>query len=221
MKNLSRRTFLEKVGVAVGASALAATIPSFTNTNVYEGRKLNIALCGLGRYAGYLAEGLQESKYCKLAGIVTGTPAKAEKWQKQYNILEKIIYNYQNFDEIVNNKEVEESITWQLVFPSGAVCTSTSAYNCGIDRFFATADDGFFELKPAVSYGPFKGRTSKSELNFPDINQQATQCDEIGKVLLDNKQLPSHITGEEGLKDMKVLEAIYKAANTGKKVSII
>ena len=370
MKNLSRRTFLEKVGVAVGASALAATIPSFTNTNVYEGRKLNIALCGLGRYAGYLAEGLQESKYCKLAGIVTGTPAKAEKWQKQYNILEKNIYNYQNFDEIVNNNdidlvyvvlpnalhkeyviraakankhvivekpmavtakdcqemidackkadvqlamgyrlhfepyhielkrlgqekvfgqvrlievslgyklgaenpkdwhyvkalsdggslmnlgvycvqasryvlgeepisvtaqfmpvtnkslfsEVEESITWQLVFPSGAVCTSTSAYNCGIDRFFATADDGFFELNPAVSYGPFKGRTSKSELNFPDINQQATQCDEIGKVLLDNKQLPSHITGEEGLKDMKVLEAIYKAANTGKKVSII
>ena len=370
MKNLSRRTFLEKVGVGVGASALAATIPSFTNTNVYEGRKLNIALCGLGRYAGYLAEGLQESKYCKLAGIVTGTPAKAEKWQKQYNILEKNIYNYQNFDEIVNNNdidlvyvvlpnalhkeyviraakankhvivekpmavtakdcqemidackkagvqlamgyrlhfepyhielkrlgqekvfgqvrlievslgyklgaenpkdwhyvkalsdggslmnlgvycvqasryvlgeepisvtaqfmpvtnkslfsEVEESITWQLVFPSGAVCTSTSAYNCGIDRFFATADDGFFELKPAVSYGPFKGRTSKSELNFPDINQQATQCDEIGKVLLDNKQLPSHITGEEGLKDMKVLEAIYKAANTGKKVSII
>ena len=72
-----------------------------------------------------------------------------------------------------------------------------------------------------MSYGPFKGRTSKSELNFPDINQQATQCDEIGKVLLDNKQLPSHITGEEGLKDMKVLEAIYKAANTGKKVSII
>ena len=111
MKNLSRRTFLEKVGVGVGASALAATIPSFTNTNVYEGRKLNIALCGLGRYAGYLAEGLQESKYCKLAGIVTGTPAKAEKWQKQYNILEKNIYNYQNFDEIVNNKEVEESIT--------------------------------------------------------------------------------------------------------------
>jgi hypothetical protein len=33
-------------------------------------------------------------------------------------------------------------------------------------------------------------------LNFPVINQQAVQCDEIAKILLDNKQLPSHITGE-------------------------
>ena len=86
MKNLSRRTFLEKVGVSVGVSTLAATLPAFKNTEIYEGKKLNIALCGLGRYAGYLAEGLQESKYCQLAGIITGTPAKADKWQKQYNI---------------------------------------------------------------------------------------------------------------------------------------
>ncbi len=117
--------------------------------------------------------------------------------------------------------EVEESITWQLVFPSGAVCTSTSSYNCYMDRFFASADEGFFEMSPAISYGPFKGRTSKGELNFPTINQQTTQLDEIGKLLLENKQLPDHISGEEGLKDMKIIEAIYKAAGRGKRVSIV
>jgi predicted dehydrogenase len=128
------------------------------------------------------------------------------------------------FAPVTNQKlfsEVEESITWQLDFPGGAVCTSTSSYNCNIDRFFASADEGFFELSPAVSYGPFQGRTSKGELNFPTINQQATQLDEIGKVLLVNEQLPGHITGEEGLKDMKILQAIYKAAGTDKKVSLI
>jgi predicted dehydrogenase len=115
-------------------------------------------------------------------------------------------------------KEVEESITWQLDFPSGAVSNSTSAYNCGIDRFYASADEGFFELSPAISYGPFKGRTSKGEMNFPVTNQQAVQCDEIAKVLLENKPLPSHITGEEGWKDMKILQAIYESARSNKKV---
>ena len=41
--------------------------------------------------------------------------------------------------------------------------------------------------------------------------------DGIGKVILDNQKLSSHITGEEGMKDMKVIETIYQAARIGKK----
>ena len=116
--------------------------------------------------------------------------------------------------------EVEASISWQLEFPSGAFGNNTSTYNCGIDRFFASADEGTFELSPGISYGPFKGKTSKGELDFPVINQQAAQCDGIAKMLLDNKQLPDHITGEEGFKDVRIMEAIYEAARTGKKISL-
>jgi predicted dehydrogenase len=81
-------------------------------------------------------------------------------------------------------KEVEASITWQLAFPSGAYANCGSTYNCGVDRLYASADNGSFELSPAISYGPFRGKTSKGELNFPVTNQQAVQCDEIAKVLL-------------------------------------
>ena len=42
----------------------------------------------------------------------------------------------------------------------------------------------------------------------------------LGKVILDKQKLPSHITGEEGMKDMKVIEAIYRAARTGKRVLV-
>lgn len=73
----------------------------------YDGKKLNVALCGLGRYAGYLADGLEVSKYCRLAGIVTGTALKAETWKSKYNIPQKNIYNYQNFDEIIRNKDID------------------------------------------------------------------------------------------------------------------
>ena len=44
--------------------------------------------------------------------------------------------------------------------------------------------------------------------------------DGIGKVLLEGKPLPSHITGEEGLKDIKSMNAIYKAAETGQKIML-
>src|SRR5208337_2923389 len=112
MENLSRRLFIEKLGLGVGSTAIVASVPSFfnvgkANTKVYDGKKLNVALCGLGNYAALLADGLVVSQYCQLAGIVTGHPAKAEKWQKKYDIPQKNIYNYQNFDEISNNKDID------------------------------------------------------------------------------------------------------------------
>jgi len=110
MKKLSRRHFLQSASTAISGGVIAAALPAFTtieNKNKYEGKKLNIALVGLGRYAGYLAEGLQEAQYCRLAGIVTGTPSKAVDWKKRYNIPEGNIYNYQNFDGIKNNKDID------------------------------------------------------------------------------------------------------------------
>ncbi len=38
--------------------------------------------------------------------------------------------------------------------------------------------------------------------------------------LLENKPLPAHISGEEGRKDLRVLDGIYKAAKSGGKVAL-
>jgi len=107
-----------------------------------------------------------------------------------------------------------------MQFPSGAICTSTTTCAAGIDRLYASAEKGHFELSPAISYGPFKGRSTNGEMDFPQINQQAAQMDAISKLLLDNQPIPDHIGGLEGWKDMKVIEAVYKAARTQTKVSI-
>ncbi|WP_342644735.1 Gfo/Idh/MocA family oxidoreductase [Mucilaginibacter sp. CSA2-8R] len=384
MQDLSRRIFLEKLGLGAGTAVLASALPypllaATPEAPLPADRKLNVALCGLGNYASALADGLQASLYCRLAGVVTGHPEKAREWKQKYNLPDKNIYNYQNFDTIAANKdidlvyvvlpnalhkeytvraaragkhiicekpmatsvqdcremiaacqkagvqlaigyrlhyepthleikrlgqqkvfgqvrmidaglgyqtydikeitnpphintatewrlnkalsgggplmdlgiyciqaaryimgqepvsvtgqygpvvnkarfkEVEESITWQMNFPGGAVanCTTSCGYN--IDRLFASADEGYFELSPALSYGPFKGKTSKGVIDFPVINQQAKQLDEIGKLILQNQPLPSHITGAEGLKDVKIIEAIYQSAQTQKKVMV-
>ncbi len=71
-------------------------------------QRLGVALVGLGYYStDLLAPALQLTEHCHLAGIVTGTPSKAELWKKKYNIPEKNIYNYNNFDSLANNPDID------------------------------------------------------------------------------------------------------------------
>src|SRR3989337_2853955 len=102
----SRRDVIKTLALGSAAALfsphtlLAATAPQKT--------RLGVALVGLGYYStDLLAPALQQTKNCYLAGIVTGTPSKAETWKQKYNIPDKNIYNYQNFDEIANNDDID------------------------------------------------------------------------------------------------------------------
>jgi predicted dehydrogenase len=75
-------------------------------------------------------------------------------------------------------------------------------------------------LHPATNYGPIEGRTNKGELNQSATVHQAVQMDEMAAIIFDNKKPVVPIDGYEALKDLKVIEAIYEAARTGKKVAI-
>jgi predicted dehydrogenase len=102
----SRRDFIRTGSLGAGALVLGSALSSLACTKA--DKRLGIALVGLGGYSGgQLAPALQHTKNCYLAGIVTGTPAKAEDWSKKYNIPQKNIYNYQNFDDIANNKDID------------------------------------------------------------------------------------------------------------------
>lgn len=111
----TRRTFLRQLstgaaawvaGSALGACAKAADAP--VSAPPSGGRKLGVALVGLGSYAtNQLAPGLRVAKNCRLAGIVTGTPAKAEKWARQYDLPARSIYNYETMGQIADNPDID------------------------------------------------------------------------------------------------------------------
>jgi len=62
----------------------------------------------LGGYStDQLGPALKETKLCELKGIVTGSPDKAQKWKKKYAIDDKNIYDYKNFDTIINNPNID------------------------------------------------------------------------------------------------------------------
>lgn len=106
MNTISRRRAIKTI--AAGGGILLLSPRTIFSTPRATKDKLGVALVGLGYYStDLLAPALQQTKHCYLAGIVTGTPAKAQAWQKKYNIPDKNIYNYQNFDSIANNPDID------------------------------------------------------------------------------------------------------------------
>ncbi len=110
MEKIRRREFNRIIGRGLGAAALLTSAPwvgamCTRNTNK---ESLGIALVGLGSYSTYqLAPALSQTKFCHLAGIVTGTPSKERRWASQYNIPSNSIYNYENFDNIADNDSID------------------------------------------------------------------------------------------------------------------
>jgi len=113
--NNSRRKFLYNLGLAgLSIPLISATSncndeqSKKTSMKKNNNGKLGIALVGLGGYAaGQLAPALLQTEHCYLAGIVTGTPSKIPIWKEKYNIPDKNIYSYDNYDSIKDNPDID------------------------------------------------------------------------------------------------------------------
>jgi predicted dehydrogenase len=368
----SRREFLQKI--TAGALALPF-IPVYGNATAsplsgqtYQGPLLRVAIMGLGSYANRVAEAMVSCSKAKITGVISGTPSKIKDWQSKYAIPEKNCYNYENFDGIKDNPDIDavyiitpnalhhpqclrvaragkhvicekpmainaalakemvdackkanvklligyrmhfeaktleiirmrnegefgkvlffeglsgfrignpnqwrldkklsgggammdigiysvngarymvgeepvwvtaqetktdpqkfkegidETIMFQFGFPSGATASCLSTYSMNyLDRFFLNGEKGYGMLQPATGYGPIQGRTNKGELTHPHITHQTTQMDEMADIILQNKKPVVPVDGEEGWKDMKIIDAIFEAVKTGKKISL-
>jgi len=368
----SRRDFIEKLTAPFLAIPFLRNDEQNDNSEIkhqnFEGPILRVAIMGLGSYGSRVAEAMKDCTKAKLTGVISGTPSKIQTWQSKYNIPEKNCYNYENFDAIKDNPDidavyiitpnalhkdhairvakagkhvicekpmalnakegeqmiaackkagvkllvgyrmhfepktlevirmrkdgelgkvmffqglagfrigdptqwrlnkqlagggsmmdigiyavngarymvgeepawvtaqetktdkikfkegVDETITFQLGFPGGATasCLSTYAMN-GLDKFYLNCEKGFAEMQPSTGYGPIKGRTNKGELTQEHRTHQTVQMEEMADIILNNKQPVVPVNGEEGLKDLKIIDAIYTAIKTGKKQSL-
>jgi predicted dehydrogenase len=366
----TRRKFLQTVGAPLLALPLldAKTRDALIGGGAYQGPVLRVAIMGLGNYGNIVATAMQGSARAKLVGVISGTPSKVTAWQSKYNIPAKNCYNYQNFDAIKDNPDidavyiitpnalhkeqalrvakagkhvicekpmsinardakdmvdackaanvklligyrmhfeattleiirrrkadefgkikffqglsgfkigdptqwrlnkqlsgggsmmdigiysvngarymvgeepvwvtaqetktdpvkfkdgVDETITFQLGFPSGVIASCLSTYAISyLDKFFLDGEKGFAEMQPAHGYGPIKATTKAGDITQPHVVHQMKQMDEMAAIIFENKQPVVPVDGEEGLKDMKIIDAIYEAIKTGKKVKL-
>ncbi|WP_192350683.1 Gfo/Idh/MocA family protein [Algoriphagus sp. Y33] len=106
MNVITRRTTLKSIALGAGASLISPF--SVLASSKLRKDKLGVALVGLGYYStDLLAPALEKTENCYLAGIVTGTPSKAAVWKTKYKIPQENIYNYDTFDSIAENPNID------------------------------------------------------------------------------------------------------------------
>jgi glucose-fructose oxidoreductase len=115
--------------------------------------------------------------------------------------------------------EVEETIDFNLEFPDGAVLNAVTSFNHSSDTFRAEGDKGWIDFQThAFGYQVGDVVTSRGPLNYPHPYQQALQMDDFADCIMNNRE--SRVPGEMGLRDIKIIKAVYQAAATGKRVKV-
>lgn len=121
-------------------------------------------------------------------------------------------------------KNVEDRIDWQMRFPSGLIANCVSSYSSHHNAFRVTGEKGWVGMEPATSYQGHEmwthaaGKRERVTLPPPAKNQFVAQLDHLAEVAL--KGIPLRASGEEGLRDMRLIEAIYQSARERRAIKL-
>jgi predicted dehydrogenase len=115
-------------------------------------------------------------------------------------------------------KQVEGSLEWEMLFPSGYSSKCYTSYEDKADYLSAIAENGTFEISPAFSYSGIQGKTPEGSMNLIAVNQQALQMDDFALCVKQDKA--TKVPGELGMRDVYLIRKIYEAAETGKPVML-
>jgi len=120
-------------------------------------------------------------------------------------------------------REVEETVMFQLRFPSGVIANCSSSYGySGQARFRAVTTEGWFELEPAMHYTGLRMHVNRGnkleEVVLPQKDHFASEMDHMSDCVMSNKDPLT--PGEEGLRDIKLISSIYEAAKGSRTVRL-
>ncbi|HEY0513651.1 MAG TPA: Gfo/Idh/MocA family oxidoreductase [Thermoanaerobaculia bacterium] len=124
-------------------------------------------------------------------------------------------------------KEVEETMVFELRFPSGVLASCTCGYgNHRLQRYAVAGSLGWAELNPAFAYRGLRLRTARAEgkmervteeqLNQP--NQFSREIDHFSQCVTEDRR--PHTPGEEGLADLRIIEQLYASAQAGHPIAL-
>jgi predicted dehydrogenase len=120
-------------------------------------------------------------------------------------------------------REVEETVNFQLRFPSGILANCTSSYGYAPQSHYrVVGTEGCLELDPATWYRGLRMKvqrgTTIEERDLPVVDHFAVEMDHMSECAMQNKEPLT--PGEEGQRDIKLIMAAYEAAKTGKTVKV-
>ncbi len=115
--------------------------------------------------------------------------------------------------------QVEQSIEWTMTMPSGILSSNGCSYgSTGPSILSINGEQGYLQFLPAYNYDGLRmfGMVNRKPVDISSpgkIPYQFTiEADYFADCIRNNRQPKT--AGEEGLKDMLAIEAIYRAAGT-------
>ncbi|WP_158917959.1 Gfo/Idh/MocA family protein [Caulobacter sp. S45] len=122
--------------------------------------------------------------------------------------------------------EVEDMMQWTLDFPSGAIGQCMSMYSAAQNHILLMGDKGRIELEPATRYDGnhmWIGKDGREQEIVapppgPGKTMFAGQLDHMAQCVLTGSE--PIVSGEEGLRDMRIIDAIYRSAREGRTVGL-
>jgi len=121
-------------------------------------------------------------------------------------------------------RNVEDQIDFQLKFPSGTVANCVSSYSTGHNAFRVTGEKGWIGMEPATPYDGHQlwvrenRKTEQRVLPPAARSQWVGQLDHLAECVASGRE--PIVAGEEGLKDMRLIEAIYRSAREGRAIAM-
>ena len=109
---------------------------------------------------------------------------------------------------------VDETTTFQLEFPGNIVANCLTTFAANVNYLTINAHKGEYGLRPFSEYDGLHGFLPNGQnFDFPAMNQQAAQLDAMCLSIMENR--PSLTTGEEGLRDMIIIDAMRESVRKG------
>ncbi|MEM9985250.1 MAG: Gfo/Idh/MocA family oxidoreductase [Bacteroidota bacterium] len=110
--------------------------------------------------------------------------------------------------------EVDETTLFDLQFANGTIAQCASSFAMSMDYLRVTYEKGWAKLDPFSKYEKVGGTCSDGTSLRPWAgNQQVRQMDAEARAILAGR--PPLVSGQEGLKDIQILEAIHQSASLG------
>ena len=122
-------------------------------------------------------------------------------------------------------REVEDMIEFQLEFPSGVIGSCMSMYSANQNHILLVGDKGRIDMEPGTRYDGNKLWVGQDRSNpvtpppGPGATQWAGQLDHLSLCILNNKE--PIVAGEEGLRDIRIIEAVYRSAREQKRIALV
>ncbi|MFQ3588632.1 MAG: Gfo/Idh/MocA family oxidoreductase [Fimbriimonadaceae bacterium] len=116
-------------------------------------------------------------------------------------------------------REVEDLNHFNLFFPSGAQGIGATAYSWNANNFRVLGTEGNIDAEPATGYGGHVFRRNGRPIEVAAANQWARQMDHMSECVRD-PQKTLVAPGEMGLRDIEIIEAVLRSAQTGSVVSL-